>query len=111
MSFLIPDALANTAASGAPASSGMSSLLILVVFFAAFYFFIIRPQNKRQKEMRAMINSVAKGDEIITNGGLAGKIAELNDTFIELEIADGVKVKIQRGAIASTLPKGTLKSV
>lgn len=111
MSFLIPDALANTAASGTSASSGMSSLLILVVFFAAFYFFIIRPQNKRQKELRAMIGGVAKGDEIITNGGLAGKITELTDNFIELEIAENVKVKIQRGAIASTLPKGTLKSV
>lgn len=110
MSFLITDALANTpgAATGT-ASSGYTSILFLVIFFVAFYFLVLRPQNKRQKEKMALINNVAKGDEIVTAGGIMGKITELDENFIEIEIATNVKVKIQRNAIAGTLPKGTVK--
>lgn len=110
MSFLITDAYANTtaAATGA-ASSSYTSILFLVIFFVAFYFLVLRPQNKRQKEKMAMINNVSKGDEIVTAGGIMGRITELDENFIEIEIATNVKVKIQRNAIAGTLPKGTVK--
>lgn len=110
MSFFISDALANTtaAASGA-ANSGYTSILFLVVFFLAFYLLVLRPQNKRQKEKMAMINSISKGDEIVTAGGMMGKVAELDENYVELEIAPNVKIKMQRSAIAGNLPKGTLK--
>lgn len=110
MSFLIPDAFAaGTTAAPASSGSGLTSILFLVVFFAIFYFLILRPQQKRQKEQRDMIGSLAKGDEVVTSGGIVGKIVELDDNFLELEIAQGIKVKVQRFAISSCLPKGTLK--
>lgn len=111
MSFLIPDAFADTtAAAASPASgSGLTSILFLVVFFAIFYFLILRPQNKRQKEQRNMVSNLAKGDEVVTSGGLVGKIVDLDDQFLELEISEGIKVKIQRFAVSACLPKGTLK--
>ncbi len=112
MSFLIPDAFAATGSGTAAATgsgSGLTSILFLVVFFAIFYFLILRPQQKRQKDQRNMISNLAKGDEVVTTGGIVGKIVELDESFLELEIAQGIKVKVQRFAIASCLPKGTLK--
>lgn len=111
MSFFIPDAFAagTTAAPATGSGSGLTSILFLVVFFAIFYFLILRPQQKRQKDQRAMISNLAKGDEVVTNGGIVGKIVELDDNFLDLEIAPGIKVKVQRFAVASCLPKGTLK--
>ncbi|MFN7098556.1 MAG: preprotein translocase subunit YajC [Gammaproteobacteria bacterium] len=111
MSFLIPDAFANPATGTATAGSGsgLTSILFLLVFFAIFYFLILRPQQKRQKEQRDMISNLAKGDEVVTSGGIVGKIIDMDDSFLELEIAQGIKVKVQRFAISSSLPKGTLK--
>jgi preprotein translocase subunit YajC len=80
------------------------------VLFAVFYFMLIRPQMKRAKEQRAMIGGLAKGDEVVTNGGIAGRIDELGDSFVTLEIATNVKIKLQKSAITLVLPKGTLKS-
>jgi len=74
-----------------------------------FYFMLIRPQMKRAKEQRAMIGGLAKGDEVVTNGGIAGRIDELGDSFVTLEIAANVKIKLQKSAITLVLPKGTLK--
>ncbi len=88
----------------------MGFLLMMVALFVLMYFMMIRPQMKRQKEHRAMVAALAKGDEIITNGGLAGRIEELGESFLTVEVAQGVKVMVQRGAISQVLPKGTLKN-
>jgi len=112
MSFLISDAWAEGAGAAAGASQGSpaSSMIFFLVIFAVFYFLLIRPQQKRAKEHRNLVASLAKGDEIVTNGGVLGKITDLNDNFITVEVADGVNVKVQRQAISSVLPKGTMKS-
>jgi preprotein translocase subunit YajC len=74
------------------------------------YFMMIRPQAKRQKEHRAMIAALAKGDEVVTNGGIAGRVDEVGESFLTIEVAPNVKVKLQKGAVSQVLPKGTLKS-
>jgi preprotein translocase subunit YajC len=81
-----------------------------VVLFGLMYFMMIRPQMKRQKEHRALISALAKGDEVVTNGGIAGRVEEVGETFITVEIAANVKVKVQKGAVQQVLPKGSLKS-
>ncbi len=108
MDFLIPNAYAQGAAGAAPGNPFIS-FLPLIVLFGIFYFLMIRPQMKRQKELRKMIADLAKGDEVVTNGGLAGRVDDIGDGFLTLEIASGVKVKVQRQAISAVLPKGTLK--
>ena len=96
------------AAEAAPQGSGYESILLLVVFFAIFYFLLIRPQMKKTKEHRKLLNDIAKGDEVVTNAGIVGKIASLDDTFIELTIAEGVTIKLQKQAVAGVLPKGSV---
>ena len=110
MSFFISDAMAQ-AAGGGPAGGGMEGLILPVGLIIMLYFLMIRPQMKRQKEHRKMIDSLAKGDEVATDGGLLGKIAELGENFAQLEIAEGVKVKIRRQSVAQVLPKGSLKEL
>ena len=110
--MFISNAYAQTAPSAAasgPESFLGSPILMLVIMFAAMYFLMIRPQQKRQKEHKAMIEAVAKGDEIVTAGGLAGKVSKLGETYLTLEIANNVEVQVQRSAIAQVLPKGSLK--
>ncbi len=102
---------AMAASNGAEAQSGMSSIIMLVLFGLVFYFLLIRPQSKRQKEHKLMIDSVEKGDEIVTNGGLIGKVSKIDENMIMLKINDNNEVMIQRGMIATTLPKGTIKSM
>jgi preprotein translocase subunit YajC len=109
MDFLISSAYAQTAGAGQPPSL-LPNLLLFGGLMVAMYFFMLRPQMKRAKETRAMIDALAKGDEVISNGGVAGRIVDIGDTFIGLEIAPGVTVKLQKGAISLVLPKGTLKS-
>lgn len=106
MSFFINDALASGAA---PAGGGMEFLLMIGVFFAIMYFMIIRPQSKRAKEHTALISGLHKGDEIVSNGGLLGKVTQLNDNFITLEVSEGVEVQIQRQSVATVMPKGTMR--
>ncbi len=108
LSFFISDALA---ANGAAASQqpGILGFLPLIVIFVIFYFLLIRPQSKRAKEHRNMVSSLSKGDEVVTNGGLLGRIEELDENFVTLEIADNVRVRVQRNAVGSLMPKGTLK--
>ena len=109
MDFLISNAYAQTA--GAAQQPGLlPNILLFGGLMVAMYFFMLRPQMKRAKEQRAMIDALAKGDEVISNGGIAGRIVDIGDTFIGLEIASGVTVKLQKGAISTVLPKGTLKS-
>lgn len=109
MSFFISDAYAQ-AAGGAAAQNPLISFLPLIILFGIFYFMLIRPQMKRAKEHRSMVAALGKGDEVVTNGGLAGRVDDLGDAFVTLEIAPGVKVKLQKQAISQVLPKGTLKS-
>ena len=87
----------------------LTGMLPLVLMFVVLYFIMIRPQMKRQKEHRAMIDALAKGDEIVTSGGLLGKVSRMGEGFVHLEVAEGVEVQIQRSAVAQVLPKGTLK--
>ncbi len=105
---LISPAYAQAAA--APGGGGFSQIIILVVFVAIFYFMLIRPQQKRQKDQQAMLAKLASGDEVVTSGGILGRITEVGDTFVTVEIAEGVRIKVQRGQISQLVPKGTLKS-
>ena len=84
-------------------------MLPLVLMFVVLYFVMIRPQMKKQKEAQAMLGALAKGDEVVTQGGLLGKISKLGDTFVSLEVASGTEVQVQRVAIIQVLPKGSLK--
>ena len=84
-------------------------MLPLVLMFVVLYFIMIRPQMKKQKEHKAMIEAVAKGDEIVTAGGVLGKVSKIGDTFLGLEVANGVEIQIQRSAVVQVLPKGSIK--
>ena len=106
--MFISTAYAQTAAGGDMQSSLMS-MLPLVLMFVVLYFVMIRPQMKRQKEHRAMIDALAKGDEVATAGGLLGKVTRLGDAYLSLEIANGVEVQVQRTAVVQVLPKGSIK--
>jgi preprotein translocase subunit YajC len=88
---------------------GLAGFLPLIIIFVIFYFLMIRPQTKRAKEHKAMVAALAKGDEIVTNGGLLGKVTNIGETFITVEIADNVSVKIQRDMVSNLMPKGTIK--
>jgi len=108
MNSLIPDAMAQAAAPGAPTSSfGFFGMMILMIVL--FYFMLIRPQQKKQKEHQAMLSKLAAGDEVVTAGGILGRIAEVGDNFIVLEIADNVRIKVQRFQVTTLVPKGTIK--
>jgi preprotein translocase subunit YajC len=98
----------STTASGGAASSLMQ-FLPLVLMFVVLYFIMIRPQMKRQKEHKAMVEALAKGDEVVTSGGVLGKVSKLGETFVGLEVADGVEIQIQRTAVVQVMPKGTVK--
>ena len=109
MNSLIPDAMAQTAG-GAPAgSSPLGMFAFMGLFVVIFYFLLIRPQQKKQKEHQAMISKLAAGDECVTAGGILGRIVEVSDNFITLEIADNVRIKVQRYQVTTLVPKGTLK--
>ncbi|MEO6171195.1 MAG: preprotein translocase subunit YajC [Lysobacter sp.] len=107
LDLVIAPAHAQTAA--AQGGLGMS-LLFPVLLIGVMYFLMIRPQMKRAKEHKAMLGQLNKGDEVLTNGGVAGVVTELGENFVTVEIADNVRVRVQRGSIANVLPKGTLKS-
>jgi preprotein translocase subunit YajC len=107
--LLISDAQAQSAG-GPMGGGGFGQIIILVVFVAVFYFLLIRPQQKRLKDQQAMLSRLAAGDEVVTTGGILGRIIEVNDTFLTLEIADGVRIKVQKTQISQLMPKGTFKS-
>ena len=106
--MFISSAYAQTAAGG-DMSSTLTGMLPLVLIFVVLYFVMIRPQMKRQKEHKAMIEALARGDEVATSGGLMGKVTKLQESHLSLEIANGVEVQVQRSAVVQVLPKGTLK--
>lgn len=105
--MFISSAYAQSAVGGD--MSSLTSMLPLVLMFVVLYFVMIRPQMKRQKEHKAMIDALAKGDEVATAGGLIGKVTKLGDSYLGVEVASGVEVQIQRSAVVQVLPKGTLK--
>ncbi|MFZ5657674.1 MAG: preprotein translocase subunit YajC [Pseudomonadota bacterium] len=105
--LLIPAAHAQAA--GAQPSP-LSTLVLPIVLVGVLYFLMIRPQMKRAKEHRAMLEKLSRGDEVLTNGGVAGVVTDIGENFITVEVAEGVKLRVQKGAISNVLPKGTLKS-
>lgn len=110
--MFISSAFAQTApaaAAGGDMQSSLMSMLPLVLMFVVLYFVMIRPQMKKQKEHRAMIDAVAKGDEVVTAGGVLGKISKVGDSFLGIEVANGVEIQIQRSAVVQVLPKGSIK--
>ncbi len=111
MSFFIADALAQEAGAAAQQGDPLLSLLFPIGLIVLLYFLMIRPQVKRQKEHKKMVDALAKGDEVATIGGLLGRITDLGENFLMLEIAEGVSVKIRRNAVESVLPKGSLKEL
>ncbi len=104
--FFIASAYAQTGAQ----PGGLLSFLPLIVIFIVFYFLLIRPQMKRAKEHRKLVAELAVGDEIVTNGGLLGRLTKVGESFVTIELADNVQVRVQRHAISSVMPKGTIKS-
>ena len=111
MSFLISDAMAEvgSAAAGQPSMTGQ--LVMLVGFVVIFYFLLWRPQAKRQKESRALIDNLQKGDEVVFAGGLLGRIVKLEGDFAVVALNDTLEVKVQKASVVASLPKGTLKSL
>ena len=108
--MLISPAYAQAAASGGTESL-LATMLPMVAIFAIFYFLMIRPQQKKQKEHRAMIDAIEKGNEVVTAGGIVGRVSKVEDQYVTLEVAQGVDVRVQRHAISQLLPKGTIKSL
>ena len=98
------------AAGGAGGAGAIAQFIPLILIFAIMYFLMIRPQMKRQKEHKAMLEKIARGDEVLTSGGIAGVVTEIGDNFVTIEVADNVRIRVQKGAIGNVLPKGTLKS-
>lgn len=108
MDFFISNANAQ-AAGGTSGGGGLQMLVFMGLFFVVFYFLLIRPQNKRAKEHRAMLAALAVGNEVVTTGGILGKVTEVNENFVSVEIATNVVIKVQRAQVASLVPAGTLK--
>ena len=109
LDLLIPAAYAQAAAP-APQGGGLGMMLMPLILIAVMYFLMIRPQMKRAKEHRSMLEALNRGDEVITNGGLAGVVTDIGDNFVTVEIADNVLVRVQKSAVGNVLPKGSLKA-
>ena len=106
MDFFIASAYAQDASP----QGGLLSFLPLIVIFVVFYFLLIRPQMKRAKEHKALVSQLSKGDEVVTNGGLLGKVTDVGESFVTVEITENVQIKLQKHAVSSVMPKGTIKS-
>lgn len=112
MSFLISNAMAAASTSSAGGQQdGTFSLVMIVAIFVLFYFMLIRPQNKRAKQHRELLSQLKKGDEIVTSGGILAKVISLDEQFIKISASEGVEIHLQRSAVSSILPKGTIKSL
>ena len=111
MSFLISSATAATTAVPAAQNDGTFSLVMIVAIFVLFYFMLIRPQNRRAKDQKTLISNLKKGDEIVTSGGFLAKIVSLDEQFIKVHLSEGVEVSLQRSAVSTVLPKGTMKAL
>ena len=107
--MFISSAYAQTAAAAGSTESTLFSMLPLLLMFVVLYFIMIRPQMKKQKEHKAMIEAIAKGDEVVIAGGVLGRVAKLGDSYLHVEVANGVELQVQRVAVIQVLPKGTFK--
>jgi preprotein translocase subunit YajC len=107
MDFFI--SAAHAQAGGEPGSA-WGSLIMLVVFFAIFYFLIIRPHQKRMNEHKKMVDALSRNDEVVTQGGILGRIEEIDESFVTLEVAQGVKLRVQKQAVTGVMPKGTFRA-
>ncbi len=108
---MISLAHAQTAGAAADPTGGFMQLLPMILMFVVLWFLMIRPQMKKAKEHKALLSGLAKGDEVVTQGGIAGRIAKIDDNYIKLEIASGVEISVQKPAVGMLLPKGTLKGL
>lgn len=99
------------AAPAGGAASGTSTIIMMLLFGVVFYFLLIRPQSKRAKEHKNMLEAIQKGDEVVTSGGILGKVSKITDNFVVLTVAQGVEMKFQKHSVTATLPKGTIKAV
>lgn len=111
MSFFIADAVAQTGTAPAPQGAGMMNLVLIGGLFLFMYFMIIRPQRKRQKDHQELCSSLSKGDEVVMNSGLLGKIMDVDESYVTIKASDNVELKFQKVAVHAVLPKGTLKSI
>jgi preprotein translocase subunit YajC len=109
LNFLIQDALAQPAGGGPTGEMGLMNLLFPIVLIVAFYFLLIRPQTKRAKEHKQMVDAIKKGDEIVTGGGVLGRVAEVGENFLQVEVTEGIYIRIQKQSVGSLMPKGTYK--
>jgi preprotein translocase subunit YajC len=109
--MFIADAYAQGAAPAGGAGGGLLGLLPIILMFVVLYFLMIRPQMKRQKEQKAMIDALAKGDEVISAGGVVGRVTKVGDAYVTLEIAEGTEIILQKAAVTLLLPKGTIKTL
>ena len=106
---LIADAMAQAQGPAAGQSNPLTMLLPMLILFGAFYFLMIRPQQKRVKEHQQIIESLKKGDEVVTSGGVLGRITEVGENFVQVEVAENLQLKVQKQAVSTLLPKGTIK--
>ena len=109
--MFISNAYAQSPLDGLGLSSNLTSFLPIVLMFVVLYFLMIRPQMKRQKEQKSMMDALTKGDEVVTSGGILGKVSKVNDAYITIEISNGTEVVVQKAAVSTLLPKGTIKSL
>ena len=109
--FLISDAYVQTAPAAGGAAGGLMSFLPIILMFVVLWFIMIRPQMKRQKETKAMLEALAKGDEVVTAGGILGKVTKVAEQFVTVEIAANTEITVQKSAVTAVLPKGTLKAL
>ena len=110
MNVLISNAYAQTAAAAGP-MGGLMEFLPIILMFGVLYFLMIRPQMKKAKEHKALIAALSKGDEVVTQGGIAGRVAKVGDDSLSVEVADKVEIQLQKSAVSLVLPKGTLKNL
>ena len=108
--MLISNAFAQTAGAGG-AAGGLMSFLPIILMFAVLWFIMIRPQMKRRKESKAMLEALAKNDEVVTAGGILGRVTKVNESYVTLEVAEGTEITVQKNAVTTVLPKGSLKSL
>lgn len=111
MSLFISPAYAEAGAAGAPGGGAAFDWILIIGMMVIFYFFLIRPQNKRAKEHRELVGNLSKGDEVVTSGGILGKVTKVTDEYVTVEIANQLEIKLQKGSVQATLPKGTIKSI
>ena len=110
MSFFISPAYAEGAAAAGP-DSGIFNIIFLVGFGLIFYFFMWRPQAKRAKDHKNLVAAIGKGDEVMTSGGIIGRVVKLNDDYVTLEVSEGTQLSFQKVHVSATLPKGTMKNI